>query len=49
MSTQAFSHKTFNQSLKKYYTFYTGGFLAFLIALAIAEQVGDCKHRKQET
>jgi cation/acetate symporter len=40
MSTQAFSHKTFNQSLKKYYTFYTGGFILFLIALAIAEQVG---------
>ena len=43
MSTQAFSHKSFNQSLKKYYTFYTGGFLAFLIALAIAEQVGMSK------
>ena len=26
--------------LKKYYTFYTGGFIAFLIALAIAEQMG---------
>jgi cation/acetate symporter len=38
MST--FSHSAFNSQLKKYYTFYTGGFLAFLIALAIAEQMG---------
>ncbi len=38
MST--FSHSTFNSQLKKYYTFYTGGFLAFLVALAIAEQMG---------
>jgi len=40
VSTQVFSHKTFNQSLKKYYSFYTGGFIAFVIALAIAEQMG---------
>ncbi|MBI4293671.1 MAG: cation acetate symporter [Betaproteobacteria bacterium] len=40
MSSQVFSQKTFNQSLKKYYTFYTGGFIGFVIALAIAEQVG---------
>ena len=39
----ATSHKAFNQSLKKYYTFYTGGFIAFLIALAIAEQLGMSK------
>ena len=38
-----YSHKAFNQSLKKYYTFYTGGFIAFLIALAIAEQLGMSK------
>ncbi len=38
--SQAFSHSAFNSQLKKYYTFYTGGFLAFLIALAIAEQMG---------
>ena len=31
---------TFNQSLKKYYSFYTGGFLGFVILLAILEQMG---------
>ncbi len=36
----AFSQKAFTQSLKKYYTFYTGGFIAFVILLAIAEQLG---------
>ena len=35
MSSQVFSHKTFKQSLKKYYSFYTGGFIAFVVALAI--------------
>ena len=40
MSQATFSHKAFNQQLKKYYTLYTGGFIAFLIALAIAEQMG---------
>ena len=39
MST-AFSNKSFNSQLKKYYSVYTGGFIAFVIALAIAEQVG---------
>src|SRR5688572_18558142 len=39
MST-AFSHKSFNSQLKKYYSVYTGGFIAFVIALAIAEQIG---------
>ena len=34
------SHKSFNSQLKKYYSVYTGGFLAFVIALAIAEQIG---------
>ena len=38
--SQAFSHATFNSQLKKYYTWYTGGFLCFLFALAIAEQIG---------
>src|SRR5574339_12862 len=38
MSTQTQSQ--FFQQLKKYYTFYTGGFLVFLVALAIAEQMG---------
>ena len=40
MSSQVFSQKTFNQSLKKYYTFYTGGFISFVLALAVAEQIG---------
>ncbi|MBU1264166.1 MAG: cation acetate symporter [Gammaproteobacteria bacterium] len=30
----------FFQQLKKYYTFYTGGFIAFVIVLAILEQMG---------
>lgn len=30
----------FAQSLKKYYSLYTGGFILFIIALAIAEQMG---------
>src|SRR5258707_6802688 len=40
MSTPAFSQSTFNRQLKKYYTFYTGGFILFLAALAVAEQLG---------
>ena len=40
MSQADFSHKAFFSQLKKYYTFYTVGFLGFLIALAIAEQLG---------
>jgi len=40
MSAPAFSQKTFNSQLKKYYGFYTGGFVGFVIALAIAEQLG---------
>jgi cation/acetate symporter len=38
MST--FSHAAFNSQLKKYYSFYTGGFIVFLLLLAIAEQMG---------
>jgi len=34
------SQQAFNQALKKYYAFYTGGFILFLLALAIAEQLG---------
>ena len=30
----------FTQALKKYYSIYTGGFIAFIIILAIAEQMG---------
>ena len=40
MSSQAFSHSTFKSQLKKYYSFYTGGFIGFVILLAIAEQMG---------
>ncbi len=40
MSSQAFSHSAFKSQLKKYYSFYTGGFIAFVILLAIAEQMG---------
>jgi cation/acetate symporter len=38
--TAAFSQKAFTQSLKKYYSVYTGGFITFVILLAIAEQLG---------
>ncbi len=38
--SQATTHSAFNAQLKKYYSFYTGGFIAFLIFLAIAEQMG---------
>ena len=34
------SQSQFFQQLKKYYTFYTGGFIAFVIVLAILEQMG---------
>jgi cation/acetate symporter len=34
------SQAAFKQQLKKYYTFYTVGFLAFVIVLGIAEQMG---------
>jgi cation/acetate symporter len=40
MSAVPFSHKSFNSQLKKYYTWYAGGFIGFVIALAIAEQMG---------
>ncbi|MBK8325040.1 MAG: cation acetate symporter [Betaproteobacteria bacterium] len=36
----AVSQKSFTQQLKKYYTFYTGGFVAFVVILAIAEKMG---------
>ncbi|HQY47273.1 MAG TPA: VC_2705 family sodium/solute symporter, partial [Usitatibacteraceae bacterium] len=36
----ATSQKSFTQQLKKYYTFYTGGFVTFVVLLAIAEQMG---------
>jgi cation/acetate symporter len=34
------AQKTFTQQLTKYYSFYTGGFILFVILLAIAEQMG---------
>src|SRR5512134_3691800 len=40
MSQGAFSQATFTSQLKRYYTFYTGGFIAFLLVLAVAEQLG---------
>ncbi|MFM9879584.1 MAG: sodium:solute symporter family protein [Burkholderiaceae bacterium] len=36
----AASNKAFKQGLNKVYTWYTGGFLAFVIVLAILEQMG---------
>jgi cation/acetate symporter len=40
MSAGISSNRAFFNQLKKYYTWYTGGFLFFLIALAILEQLG---------
>ena len=34
------SQRQFYQQLKKYYGFYTIGFISFLVFLAIAEQMG---------
>ncbi|MDQ3188444.1 MAG: cation acetate symporter [Pseudomonadota bacterium] len=34
------ANRAFFNQLRKYYTFYTGGFLVFLVLLAIAEQLG---------
>ena len=40
MSQSVMGHKSFMAQLQKYYTWYTGGFLLFLFALAAAEQMG---------
>ncbi|MEP6608930.1 MAG: cation acetate symporter, partial [Burkholderiaceae bacterium] len=40
MSTTAGTNRAFFNQLRKYYTFYTGGFIAFVIVLAILEQLG---------
>ncbi|HWM41632.1 MAG TPA: VC_2705 family sodium/solute symporter [Burkholderiales bacterium] len=40
MSAVISENRAFFNQLRKYYTVYTGGFLAFVIALAIAEQMG---------
>ena len=34
------SQKAFNSQLKKVYTLYTGGFIVFVVVLAIVEQMG---------
>jgi cation/acetate symporter len=34
------SQSAFYSQLKRYYSIYTGGFIAFVIVLAIAEQMG---------
>jgi len=38
--SQAFSQVSFTQQLKKYYAVYAGGFIAFVLVLAVAEQMG---------
>ena len=40
MSTAAASNRAFRQQLKKVYGFYTGGFVAFVLVLAVLEQFG---------
>jgi cation/acetate symporter len=40
MSTNVQSQKSFVSQLKKVYTWYTGGFVLFVVALAILEQMG---------
>jgi cation/acetate symporter len=40
MTAPVQSQKSFTAQLKKVYSFYTGGFIFFVIALAIAEQMG---------
>jgi cation/acetate symporter len=40
MSQAAFSQRAFTQQLKRYYGAYTGGFVGFVVLLAIAEQLG---------
>jgi cation/acetate symporter len=40
MSSVAQSNRAFRQQLKKVYGFYTGGFVAFVVVLAVLEQFG---------
>src|SRR5262245_21724515 len=44
MATGTQTQSEFYRSLKRSYTWYTGGFLAFIIVLAIAEQLGLPRH-----
>jgi len=39
--TPAFSQSTFNRNLKKYYTFYTGGFILFPARDRACRAIGD--------
>ena len=39
-ATTVGANRAFFNQLRKYYTWYTGGFLVFLVVLAIAEQLG---------
>ena len=38
--SQVISHSAFKSQLKKYYSFYAGGFIVFVLLLAVAEQMG---------
>ena len=40
MATRAQSQAQFNRFLRKAYTWYLGGFVSFIVVLAIAEQLG---------
>jgi cation/acetate symporter len=40
MAVTASSNRAFFNQLRKYYTWYTGGFIVFLVALAFLEQMG---------
>ena len=40
MAVTASSNRAFFNQLRKYYTWYTGGFIVFLVALAVLEQMG---------
>src|ERR1700752_2211475 len=40
MTAQLSSGKLFFNQLKKYYSWYTGGFIMFLVALALLERMG---------
>ena len=37
----ASSNKVFFRQLSRYYTFYTGGFIAFVVLVGILEQLGS--------
>ena len=40
MAVTASSNRAFFNQLRKYYTWYTGGFIVFLVVLAVLEQMG---------